>query len=291
MAAFPEGSTGRKPTGLMRLAPVLLLVFFNLSCSRENILIISDPHIEAARGGPWVPAGRGFRLASRLRGYSSAAVTTGSPDELADIISANASDFGIIVVSPFHSGNLPVSVPAETRLIVAGGYPAEGNGSVEYVTMDRTEAVGRMGELAAGEADESGTVLLLVNLNTEARNREFTVFMDSFRGFGGENPELTVIDIARQPEKSLPDDFIERAGEAGLLVLLAASHNRTAILISEEAATPVMTESARQAGFRTDRVVASVEDDGRAFRKALISLITGKAEDGVSSYSARLRRN
>ena len=290
MAGSPEKTLNRVVAGTIRLLPVFLLVLMTASCSRDNVMIISDPYVEAAGEGSWMPAERNFRLASRLRGFPSGVVTIGKPEELSEIVRINAPNFGIFVVSPYHMGHLPVAELTGKRIIVAGGYPAPGFEDFEFVRPDRIGAIEQMGRLAAETPVDQGSILLVVNRNTEVRNGEFSAFTESFTRSGGEPDRIDVIDIARDPQRSLPEDLADRAGTAGLLVLLSASHNTAAIQATEEAGTPVMTEQAFGTGLETDRIIASIEVRDRDFRRALLSQIAGNRDEGAKYYPAMLRR-
>ena len=217
-------------------------------------------------------------------------MTVEDPEELADIVTANAADFGIIIVSPYHARNLPVPALTGKRIIVAGGYPPPGYDGFEFLVPERTGAIGEMAAIAAGRADGPGAVLLVVNRNTPVRTAETTAFMDAFLRSGGDAGAVRTMDIAEQPQRGLPDDFAALAGDAGLLVLLTASHNPGAILATAEAGTPILTEKAFGTGFRSDRVLASLEDSPGEFRKALLALLAGDGDDTPFSYPVRLRR-
>lgn len=286
MAGSPEqGKVNKYSIRALLLIGIFILVGL-CSCNSGKVLIVSDPYTETVSGGHWKPSSVFFSLRAGWKGYRVYRITISDENELEELLKDSSGTAGAWIVSPLTAQWLPASAAEDRRIIIAGGYPPRSVGNLEYVVPDRLESMMELGNLAAESTDEM--VLALFNTTTEARIREKTVFIETFRKSSGSPESINIVNLSDNPGQGIPEEFFAASENAGLLVLLAGPENLAAFLGTEDAGNPVITEYSRISGARQGRIIASVEENQRAMTVALLRQLDGKDILEQKSYPTRV---
>jgi hypothetical protein len=284
VADSPEHKKTGKPASVFSALVLVLLV----SCAPTDVLIINDPYIETIQGKSWAPAGVLFSLRARLAGYRVTVATLEENEGLSGLLTRLERAVSIIVVSPPTSGDLRNPALAESRIVVAGGYPQYlPNTSVNSLVPDRRKIMPELGKLAAAVSGETGKpALALFDAGTDEKREE----IDAFRTGAGSGDVVRIVNLADYAGRVLPDDFPEAFKNYGLLVLMAGPQNIPVLLATEDTATPVITEKLYGSDAWNDRIIISVEDDERKMTGSLLRIFESDGPEPVYYYPSRLKK-
>jgi len=246
------------------------------SCRVQDVLIIDDPYRNLLTEDRPFPDGRGFVLRARLRGFrvrrvvnngdmmrlSDAFVETGTPD--------------IAVLSPWNTAFMNLAADSAFRLITVGRPARPPAGPWTALVPDRRSAVAEIGRIAGRTAVDAG-VPALAYVRTEDR----PAFISGFDSVAdGISDRLAVF--------AEPSDLSMRDGDFSIVVALLGRNNPELLDTLGPLERPVITEFARHTGFSDDRIIASLEDDPRSLRRALLTVLGNEGENGVYVYPQRV---
>ena len=270
------------------------------SCSPENVLFVSDPYKDALEGNHLKFLNLMFVLKSRIHGFRVTEVRGEPGHELSAILSEYPEQTGIVVISPWNAQYLikisrnDGQLHPERRFIIAGGYrpdnlPRWMDDKVTEVVPDRIPAMKKAAEIAAVVASQSGKpAFALFNTTTYRLEREKAALGEAF----GSSGLFISEDLDETPgkETQLPDDFVETAENASVLLLFAGPGNIEALTVTDEFLTPVITEYLAGSAAWAQRIVCSVEDNPSALDLALLSEMMVESPEGTRYYDARLTK-
>jgi len=272
----------------------VIFVIFLSSCSQVDVLVVSDPYIKMIEGNYWGPLNPVFKVKALLSGYRIISSQLNPGDELSSIISRYEPQVDIIIISPWNVQFLNNLSEGNSRFIIAGGYPSESLPEWMYqnltaVVPDRSSVMAQLGDIACRIAVETKKHALALYLSTYHHEKEMAILLQSFE----DSESIVVRKVAGNRvdgQIELPSDFLEIAGESSLLLLFAGPLNVTALSSTDDSLIPVITESIKNSGAWYDRIIASVEDNDKELRKALLLELKFESSEGVRYYPSTLSK-
>lgn len=276
----------------LKIAGVILLAILLSSCSPRQVLVVSDPYIDALQKGVWAPSSTWFAIKARLTGNKITHFKTDQENTLS-VVLESAGPAEVIVLSPWNAVSLDRMPAVEGRFIVAGAAPIENlNSMTTFITADRSAGISEIAMLSAGIASRTGrNALAIVNATTPAGKREKQLLIDVFQSSlkdSGKAVDLIIRDIADERDGQLPSDFNELAADSSVLLLLAGPFNLIALTESGDSAIPVITENLGPSTAWKERIIASIEDNPKAMNKVLMSQLNSEVPEVQHYYPARL---
>ena len=286
MVCFPDRSFGPIPRRIFPILAGILAVFFLSSCRRIDVQVLADPYVEQIHGGNWAPLSAEFRFRARIRGYSVRSEVL--DDRETDPATAVLPETDIVILSPYLATVFRDRPDVERRYIVAGGKIIPGFEGAEGLFSDRSDAMAQLGELAGTEPNSE--VFALFNVQTPEDGRELAAFLDAFNAVSEDPGRLVLVNLAEESEAAFSPEIEEKMLQADLAVLLAGPVNLTALVAGDATGIPVMTERAVGSGIRSDRVIASIEDNRRTLMEALLEQLGNKDGSQIRTYPATVYR-
>lgn len=276
----------------LKAAGVILLVFLLASCTPRQVIVVSDPYIDALYSGAWGPSSGWFAFKSRLAGHKISNFAVDQETPISAVLES-AGTAEIIVLSPWNAASLEGIPPVEGRFIVAGAAPMNNlNTRTTYITLDRSAAISEIASLSAGIVSETGVnALAIVNAATAAGKQEKQLLINDFQSAltgSGQSGELIVRDMADEKGGQLPGDFKELSASSSVLLLLAGPINLIALTESGDSGVPVITENLGPSTAWKDRIIVSIEDNPKAMNKLLMSQLNSETSEEQQNYPARL---
>ncbi|MDF1569914.1 MAG: hypothetical protein RQ801_08775 [Spirochaetaceae bacterium] len=273
-----------------------MIVLFFISCDSEQVLVVSDPYIEAIHGGAWPLSESGFAFRAAFSGFNVDSVTPGAEEDLFVFLESLEKQIDAIVISPWQSLSASDAAAAvgnnNIRIITAGGaanLPI--SGSIVSVQPDRSVQMRRLGKLAGEWADRTGLpAVLLYNSSKETNRTEAQLLQNGYTDVDKTVPRMRIFDVAGEEQGTLPPDFITAASEASILLLFAGALNPLAMEATDEAAPPVITEYLYDSTAWSERIAASVEQDQKALKRAIMAELKKSSPDGTRYYPARVNK-
>lgn len=279
-----------KPYRLFGYLAVAAMVLLFISCDTERVLIVSDPYIQSINGGKWSLTETGFAVRAAFSGFDVDSVTLGAQDDLLVFLDSLENQFDTLVVSPWNS-----FTPAgenDFRVITAGGaanLPA--SNTVVSVQPDRSAQMRRLGQLAGDWAVRTGLpAVLLYDSSRDVGRAETQMLQNGYADVDETVPRMRIFDVNGEEQGALPPDFITAASEASILLLFAGTLNPLAMEATDEAAPPVMTENLDGSTAWSQRIAASVEQDQKALKRAILAELKNSSPEGTRYYPARVNK-
>lgn len=271
------------------LIPFSLLVLLFSSCNSQTVLVVSDPYISLIEGDKWGPLRLDFIVKARLSGLKIINEQTSTEIDLSQLLNSVTAVPDIVVISPWNALSLKKITEIPARIIVAGGNLPE-IPNLSAVVPDRSAVMRQLGKLALEITEITGKpAFALISTETDNQKKEKSSLLEAFK-----NPDNLIVREIKPPrngeEVVLPEDFIEIAEEASVLLLFAGPLNVEALSASDEIQIPVITESINTSTAWYDRIVASVEDNQRALSRTLLSEMKAENPEGVRYYPGRLSK-
>ena len=265
--------------------PRLMLLALLSACGSREVLVITDPHIDAA--GVWVPSSPGFARRAALAGFHVSVAAGSGESSPAELLADIEPLPDILILSPWNRYDPPSSLPEDIRIIIAGALPPPGAAeNVTGLAADFSDAGRQAGRTAGARAAKEGRSGLLL------ADGDFPYIREGYRETAGE--ALPLIEIMLQdylPGDPLPEDFISKAEESSMLLLFAGDADLAAYDVGADGGIPVITEFALGEGPWEERIIAGIEDDQRAMAKTLIMIMKGDIHGPEVYYPARLEKS
>jgi hypothetical protein len=273
------------PSSLPAVLGLIFVLFIISSCALSDVLVVEDPYIGTITGSGSRPFDFPFTLKALLAGFRTRTIRLDDLAELPGLFSQLEDSPDWIVLSPLGAAGAVGGIPADARVVIAGGLPPSNlKDRVYALASDRTGAMEEAGSLAADFAKGTGKpVLAIFNAGTEVQKKELEYFL---KGVGEE--ELALVDLSVLAGRVLPDDISGKIRAASVMILMAGPENIPALAASEEESVPVVTEYLRGGGAWKNRIVASIEDG--PMEQALLELMKSDTPQRVHYFPARMVR-
>jgi hypothetical protein len=119
---------------------------------------------------------------------------------------------------------------------------------------------------------------------------EAQLLMNEYSGAHDAVPMMKIFDVSEEERGTIPPDFVTAASDASVILLFAGELNPMAMAATDEAAPPVITEYLYDSTAWSERIIASVEQNQRAMKSAIIAELKNSSPEGTRYYPARVNK-